>query len=338
MSLLLSLLAVALTAAPWLCLGLVLAGLIKAWLPETALKRWLGGQGWLSLGRAALIGLPLPLCSCGAIPTALALHRGGAGRGPTTAFMVSTPSVGIDSLLLSYALLGPVFALARVIGAITTAILTGRLVSWTSEQQPRVQAATCCAGHAEEQEAAPWSSWRQTQTGLRYAWSNLLDDISGWMFAGLLLAGVLMTWLPPALLADQGQGLWVLVLMALIGIPLYICAAAATPIAAALLVAGLSPGAVLVFLLAGPVTSLATLAILKRELGWAGLGMYGLGVLVISVALGWGFDLLLNRAGWDGVQSLSSAQELLPLWLEAIALLCLVFFALRPLRRRLLGW
>ena len=222
MSLLLSLLAVALTAAPWLCLGLVLAGLIKAWLPETALKRWLGGQGWLSLGRAALIGLPLPLCSCGAIPTGLALYRGGAGRGPSTAFMVGTPGIGVDSLAISYALLGPFMMVARAAGAVTTAVTTGLLVNLSrpsvtpSPEFPDTSAAgdscssgccnTGCDGEPEPEPqaaAAGEAGWRvRLASGMRYAFSDLLDDISTWILAGLILAGALVALVPPESLSQ----------------------------------------------------------------------------------------------------------------------------------------
>jgi uncharacterized protein len=140
-------LSLGLQAAPWLLLGLVAAGLIKACVPEALLQRWIGGDGVGAIGRAAVIGAPLPLCSCGAIPTALMLHRNGAGRGPTTAFMVATPGIGADSVVLTYALLGPVMMLARVLGALVSAMLTGLLVAAGSEAG-RDEAASACAREA----------------------------------------------------------------------------------------------------------------------------------------------------------------------------------------------
>src|SRR5690625_2243868 len=137
MTLLNETLTVALAAAPWLLLGLFADALIKAFVPDTALQRWAGGRGTAGIVRAAVIGAPLPLCSCGAIPTALALHRGGAGRGPTTAFLVGTPGIGVDSLALTSVLLVPFIALARAAGAVLTAISTGLLVARTETAADR---------------------------------------------------------------------------------------------------------------------------------------------------------------------------------------------------------
>lgn len=343
MQLAMEILSVALSAAPWLLLGLFIAGLIKAWLPERLLQRWMGGQGLGSISRAAVIGMPLPLCSCGAIPTALTLHRGGAGRGPTTSFLISTPGVGVDSVLLTSVLLGPFMAGMRVLGALVTAITTGLLVGLT---QPQTQTAakpesrSCCTstnsgcGSSEAKTSEPIGF----SNGLRYAFSDLLDDISVWVFAGLLLAGVLVTLVPPATLSGLSGGLLPLMLMAVIGIPLYICAAAATPIAAGLLLTGISPGMALVFLLAGPITSLATLGLLRREFGTQALLIYLGSILLVTVTLGWLLDYLLTFTDLNPVAQASQVQELLPFSLEVLALLLLTFLAVRPLRRRLLGF
>ncbi|MCP1315555.1 SO_0444 family Cu/Zn efflux transporter, partial [Halomonas sp. 707D7] len=320
MNLMESLLSVALSAAPWLLLGLFVAGLVKAYLPERLLKRWLGGAGVSGVLRASIIGMPLPLCSCGAIPTAMALHRGGAGRGPTTAFLISTPGVGVDSIFLTSALLGPVMALLRVAGALVTAIVTGILVGLTGNNPAPVvmaPATGCCASHGCN---APTPTEPDgLRAGLRYAFSDLLDDFSVWIFIGLLLAGVLMVWASPQALASF-SGPWALALMALVGIPLYVCASAATPIAAGLLLAGLSPGMALVFLLAGPITSLATLAVFRRELGTRALLIYMASVFTVTVALGWLVDATLTLTGFDPVSQAGQVQELLPHGVEWLAL------------------
>ncbi|RUR34338.1 SO_0444 family Cu/Zn efflux transporter [Vreelandella nanhaiensis] len=340
MTLVFELLQIALTAAPWLLLGLVIAGLIKAWLPEHLLQRWMGGRGLGSIVRAAVIGMPLPLCSCGAIPTAIALHRGGAGRGPTTSFLISTPGVGVDSILLTSVLLGPLMAVVRVAGALVTAIVTGLLVGFTRETKTPAPATSggCCASSGCHAPDANTGEPSGLKAGLRYAFSDLLDDISAWMFAGLLLAGVLVTLVPPDTLAYYSGGLLALMLMAVVGIPLYICAAAATPVAAGLLLAGISPGMALVFLLAGPITSLATLAILRRELGNPALVVYLASVLAVTVLVGWVFDTMLGMTGWNPVEQASEVQELLPIWLEWSALGILALVAIRPVRKRLLGF
>ncbi|WKD29155.1 SO_0444 family Cu/Zn efflux transporter [Halomonas sp. KG2] len=342
MSLINELLSIALSAAPWLLLGLVIAGLIKALMPEHLLQRWMGGRGLGSILRAAVIGMPLPLCSCGAIPTALALHRGGAGRGPTTSFLISTPGVGVDSMLITSVLLGPLMALARVLGALVTAIVTGILVGFTGQTAlPKsTSVSSCCASKGADDGNAHTHATESTGViaGLKYAFSDLLDDISSWMFAGLLLAGVLVTFVPPETLVGFSGGLLALILMAVIGIPLYICATAATPVAAGLLLAGISPGMALVFLLAGPVTSLATLAILRREFGNQALAVYLVSILLVTVLIGWVFDQGLAMIGWDPVQQANQVQELLPASVEWLALGALVLFSIRPMRKRLLGF
>ncbi len=342
MSLINELLSIALSAAPWLLLGLVIAGLIKALMPEHLLQRWMGGRGLGSILRAAVIGMPLPLCSCGAIPTALALHRGGAGRGPTTSFLISTPGVGVDSMLITSVLLGPLMALARVLGALVTAIVTGILVGFTGQTAlPKsTPVSSCCASKGADDGHAHAHATESTGViaGLKYAFSDLLDDISSWMFAGLLLAGVLVTFVPPETLVGFSGGLLALILMAVIGIPLYICATAATPVAAGLLLAGISPGMALVFLLAGPVTSLATLAILRREFGSQALAVYLGSILLVTVLIGWVFDQGLAMTGWDPVQQANQVQELLPASVEWLALGALVLFSIRPMRKRLLGF
>lgn len=346
-----SILSISLTAAPWLFIGLLAAGLIKAFLPEALLQRWIGGRGIGPVSRAAVIGAPLPLCSCGAIPTAIALHRGGAGRGPTTAFMVGTPGIGIDSVMVTYALLGPFMALARALGAVLTAIATGLLVTMTGDRHQLDENAVMqsaddccnksCAGNscASETESGPaaLSASARLAGGVRYAFTDLFDDISAWLLAGLVLAGILLALVPPEGLASRGEGLPVMILLALVGIPLYICAVAATPVAAAMLLSGVAPGAVLVFLLAGPVTSMATLGVLRRELGNAALAAYFSGIMVSVLLIGLAVDALLGAMTIDIAAQIGTVQELVPDWLEWAALLILLLMAVPPLRNMLPG-
>ncbi|WP_038051507.1 SO_0444 family Cu/Zn efflux transporter [Thioalkalivibrio sp. ALJ1] len=334
-------LGVALTAAPWLLLGLLAAGAVKALMPETVLQRWLGGSGLAATARAAMIGAPLPLCSCGAIPTALALHRGGAGRGPTTAFLIGTPGVGVDSLAISYALLGPLMAVTRALGAIVTAITTGLLVGRTraeshapdtTEVAPDNGGGCCGTDDRCTPPTTPDRLPARLAAGLHYAFRDVLDDIRLWLVIGLLVAGALLTLVPPATLAAWGSGLPAMLMMAIIGIPMYLCATAATPIAVGLIAAGVSPGTVLVFLLAAPITSLATLGVFRRELGTPALILYLTGIAVTTIALGLALDAGLARTGVDVATQMGTAGELLPAWLEWTALSVLVVLATPILR------
>jgi uncharacterized membrane protein YraQ (UPF0718 family) len=338
---------IALTAAPWLLVGFFAAGLIKAFVPEDVLQRLVGGSGLIAIARAAVIGAPLPLCSCGAIPTALALYRGGAGRGPTTAFLIGTPGIGVDSLAITYALLGPFMAVVRASGAVVTAIMTGLLVATSDRSEanqpvslepPASAIPTCnktCTCEPVPQSATRRPFAERFRNGMSYAFGELLDDIRLWLLIGLFLAGLLLAFAPPQSLAAYGSGLGPMLLMAVIGIPLYICATAATPIAAAMLVAGVSPGTALVFLLAGPITSLATLGVLRREMGNRALGCYLIGIFSTSLLLGLLVDSVVNEFGIEVPAQIGVVQELLPLWLEWSTLILLILVALRPVRRML---
>ncbi|MDF1615083.1 SO_0444 family Cu/Zn efflux transporter [Desulfurivibrio dismutans] len=355
-------LGLALDAAPWLLLGLALAGLIKAWIPEQLLGRWLGGKGLPAVMRASLVGAPLPLCSCGAIPLALALHRGGASRGASTAFMVGTPGVGVDSVALTYVLLGPVLAVIRPLAAIFSAVVTGMLVGQTdkaSAAEPPQEnklttaaspAANSCSGscscrlpdapavHSAEGglaafPAAP-SRRAALAAGLRYSFTEVLDDISWWLLLGLLLAGLLLTMIPPGVLAQYATGLPAMLLMAVIGIPMYLCAQAATPVAAALVISGVSPGTALVFLLAGPITSIATLTVFRNEFGTGAMALYVMGVAGSAVLCGLLTDTLIAFLVWDLPTQIDTSRELLPAGVKYPALLLLLVMAVRPVRRR----
>lgn len=334
---------ISLTAAPWLLLGLFAAGMIKGLVSEEFLKRWLSGSGLWAVSRAAVVGVPLPLCSCGAIPTALALYRGGAGRGPAVAFLIGTPGIGVDSVSISYALLGPFMAVMRALGAVVTAVSTGLLVAAANRSpsypsRESLSHAEICGNEVSNGSASVSGKtqvqpiFKRIRQGMRYAFRDLLDDISVWILMGLIIAALLITYVSPHTLAGYGSGLLPMLFMALIGIPLYICASAVTPIGAGMLMAGVSPGTVLVLLLAGPITSLATLGVLRREMGNAALACYLSGIVVTTILLGFLTDKMVSLAGIDVVGQIGASRELLPLWLEWTSLAVLVILALPPAR------
>lgn len=335
-----------LDAAPWLLLGLAAAGLIKAWVPDALIARWLGGHGSWPVVKAAFIGAPLPLCSCGVIPAALALRRGGASKGATVSFLVATPETGVDSVAISYAMLGPFMAIMRPVTAIFSAIFSGLLATLAPEPVKKpspfaiqvISGASCSGGDCCTPRAAatPDNAVQRTLRGLRYAVTDILDDIAPWLLAGLIAAGAIVTWIPPMSLAEWGSGLPAMLLMLLIGIPMYICATASTPLAAGLLLAGVSPGTVLVFLLAGPATNLATLAILRKELGLYILTAYVAGIAITSVCFGLLTDLLVGHLNINIQAQLTNAEEAIPFWLAAVSAIMLTFFAIKPLRKYLL--
>ena len=256
-----NILALSLEAAPWLVFGLLLAGIIRALIPDSGLQRWLGGKGWKPAVSAAFIGAPLPLCSCGVLPVALSLRRAGASRGTTVSFLISTPENGVDSVALSYALLGPVMAIVRPVAGIILAIAAGILTLIGDKEDSRQKATesgSCSSCCSSAQKKAPAESVLSRITdGIRYSFGKLWRDIVGWLAFGIFIAAVVQTFVSAEAIAEFGHSSLGLIAMLFIGIPVYICATASTPIAAALITSGLSPGAALVFLLAGPATNLA---------------------------------------------------------------------------------
>ena len=332
-----------LDAAPWLLLGLVVAGLIKAWLPEERLSQWLGGDGFWPVLKAALIGAPLPLCSCSVLPVALGIRRAGASKSATLSFMISTPETGPDSIAVSYAMLGPFMALVRPIAAVMSAVFTG-FFSLLAVKDQRTQnlppkscgnSACCPVDCGTEKRVSSEDPVNKSWRGLRYAFSDILDDLVLWLGAGLIFAALVVTLVPPMMMVEWGSGLAAKLLMLLAGVPMYVCATASTPIAAGLLVAGISPGTVLVFLLAGPATNLATIAVIGKEMGTMTAVAYLAGICLASVVLGITVDQLVAVFEVDIMAQLDAVGEGLPRWAAVMSGALLLFLAVRPLRRSL---
>lgn len=346
-----------LDSAPWLLLGLIFAGLLKMFVPMKWIHNQLGGHGFKSTIKAALIGAPLPLCSCGVIPAAVGLRRSGASKAATTSFLVSTPETGVDSITVSYVLLGPFMAIVRPIVAITSAIVAGLLVGkdevqkenqktdksdntnrfkvtnkttcCTSHKTPVIKAvhAPCCADTAsEEKETVQCCESTQdiaTQLqgtsiigrilkGFHFAATDLVKDITLWLLIGLFFAALVQTYVPADFLVQWGDGILAMLVMVIISVPMYICATASTPIAAGLLLAGVSPGAVLVFMLAGPATNIATLGVVAKELGKRALWGYLGGVLGVALLSGILVNYLVSTFGIVVTPQIGEQHQLLP--------------------------
>ncbi|MDG5900400.1 permease [Shewanella xiamenensis] len=459
-----------LDSAPWLLLGLILAGLLKVFVPMAWMQKQLGGHGFKTVVKAALLGAPLPLCSCGVIPAAVGLRRSGASKAATTSFLVSTPETGVDSVTVSYVLLGPFMAIVRPIAAITSAIVAGLLVGRDDDDgKPAAKAealsdtaqldksqsdkalasaapvASCCASKSPSPETvvkaeavkrccastkapaitpvkssccgsdnakapstepkikmtpmatpslmAASSSAMSGQTfgavakvnpvksesagsccgaqtavpeklvvvkkgaccssvstqvndkpdgesccastqdmatelksesviarigiGLKYAATDLVRDTTLWLLVGLFFAALVQTYVPADFLAKWGDGLLAMLVMVLVSVPMYICATASTPIAAGLLLAGVSPGAVLVFMMAGPATNIATLGVVTKELGKRALYGYLGGVLGVALIAGALVNYLVANFGFEVMPQIGHEHQMLPSWLVA---------------------
>ena len=359
-----NLLALSLEAAPWLVLGLVIGGLIKALIPTELLHKHLSGNGLPSIVKAALFGAPLPLCSCGVIPAALSLRKAGASKPATVSFLVSTPETGIDSVSISYALLGPFMAITRPIAAIVSAITAGLLVG-KSEDKNGVNAnvgqtineasneTSCCASKAVEVEPVVEESCcsssetkekpvkasllQRAWDGIVYSFVDLFDKVLFWLCIGIVFAAAVKTFVPVSFLAEWGSGLPAMLVMLVVGIPMYVCAVASTPIAAGLLLAGVSPGTAMVFLMAGPATNISTLGVIGKELGRRSLIAYLTGVGVIALLTGFIVDYLIGKLGIDVQGQIAHNHDMVPSVIAWAALLLLIAVVIKLKSAKLFG-
>ena len=351
-----NLLQLSVEASPWLLLGLLIAGLMKAWVPTKILSRHLG-QGNKAIIKAAFIGAPLPLCSCGVIPVATELRRSGASTPATSAFLVATPETGVDSVSVSYALLGPILAVYRPITAILSAIFTGMLVATSKTEKQHLAntkaVSSCCASStaAEVKKSSVKNSnaccsskavqknttfINKTLSGIHYSATQLIDDLVRWLLVGLLFATVVRTFVPSSFLLSYGSGLDAMLVMIALSIPMYICATASTPVAAGFIMAGISPGTALVFMMAGPATNISTLGVIRNEMGNAVLIKYLLGISISAISFGLLLDWGLKYFQIDISQQMQHSHELLPFWFGLTCTGVLAFLAIKPLRKLLI--
>jgi uncharacterized protein len=283
--------------APYLLFGFLVAGVLSVCISPEFVGRHLGGRGFGPVLKAALLGVPLPLCSCGVIPVAASFRRHGASRAATTSFLLSTPQTGVDSIAVTYALLGFVFAAFRPVAALVTGLVGGLLVMLFAQSDrngegdspnPAKCSESCCADKGRRNVV-----WR----ALEYGFVALPRDIGVALLVGVVIAGVITAAVKPNELQPYlGGGILSIVLMMAVGIPIYVCASASVPIAAGLIHMGASPGAALAFLIAGPATNAATITTIWKLLGGRTAGLYLLTIAASAVVGGLTLDWLIPAA------------------------------------------
>jgi uncharacterized membrane protein YraQ (UPF0718 family) len=277
-----------------------IAGMINQLIPRPWVEKTLGGKS--SIVTAALIGAPLPLCSCSVIPVAMGIRRSGASTASTASFLVATPETGVDSIGITYALMGPIMAVARPIAAIVSAIIAGLLVllfgkqDTAPESEPQAKSTSSCC---HKTSVAPSSMIEKIKTALVFGYGQLLRDFMLWFLIGIFFAAVVTTLVPAGFLSQYAQGILAMLVVVLISIPMYVCATASTPIAVGLLLSGITPGAALVFMLTGPATNIATLMVIKNELGKRELGLYLVAIVCSAVSAGLILDFLFKKFDWQ---------------------------------------
>ena len=317
--------------APYLLLGFFVAGLLSVFVSPETVEKQLGGRGLWPVLKAALFGIPLPLCSCGVIPVAVSLRRHGASRGAATSFLISTPQTGVDSILVTYSLLGPVFAVFRPLAALLSGLAGGAAVSAFDDRETGEnlgeETASCSSNCCPAEDPRRGRIAR----AMHYGFVTLPEDIAKALIIGLLLAGLIAALVPDDFFAAYfGDGFTAMLVMLVVGIPLYVCATGSVPIAAALMVKGISPGAALVFLMTGPATNAATISTIWKVLGRRTALLYLLTVCLAALATGAALDFTLAGSVTLGH---GSHGAVLPPWFNracALALAGILAFALRP--------
>lgn len=284
--------------APYLLLGFLLAGLMHEYIPRKVYANYLGQSNFRSVLLAALFGVPLPLCSCGVLPTAMGLRREGGSRGATVSFLIATPQTGVDSIIATFSLMGLPFTIIRPIAAFLTAIFGGTLVNaFENESEEEKRGGTNLKGATEEEEnssAHASNVLRRLPNAIRYGFVEMMADIGKWLIMGLIVAGVITAVIPDQWFSVfKDNSLLSILLVLSISIPMYVCATGSIPIAVALMMKGLTPGAALVLLMAGPACNVASLLVINKVMGRRTLLLYLSAIVGGAILFGLGIDYLL---------------------------------------------
>lgn len=275
--------------SPYILLGFFLAGVMHAFVPNGLYQKYLGTKSFRSVLNAAILGVPIPLCSCGVIPTAMSLRKEGASKGAAVSFLIATPQTGIDSIIATYSLMGLPFALLRPIAALFTALFGGQMVNLTDNDKNETAPSKTKACSSVK------SSFKdKVIETFRYAYVEMIQDIGRWLIVGLVVAGLITVFVPESFFAlFAGNSLLSMLLVLVFAIPMYLCATGSIPIAVALMMKGLSPGTALVLLMAGPAVNAASMLVVGKVLGKKTLIIYILSITLGAILFGLGIDYLL---------------------------------------------
>ena len=281
--------------APYLLLGFLFAGILRVLFPRQVITRYMGQNNFRSVFNASLLGVPMPLCSCGVLPAGIGFYRNGASRGPTISFLISTPQTGVDSILATYSLLGLPLAIIRPVVAMFTGLLGGILGNAVERN----------GGDGHEQQADGDEPYERSLKELfRYGFVELVQDISKWLIIGMLVAALLAVLIPADFFTSTISSEYLaMLLMIAASVPLYVCATGSIPIAAVLMMKGLAPGAALVLLMAGPATNIATMAVIGNTLGKKSLWVYLGSIIGGALFFGILINELLPREWFSGIMT-----------------------------------
>jgi len=313
--------------APYILFGLIFAGILHELVPDTIVSKHLGKSSIVSVIKATVFGVPLPVCSCGVIPLATSIKKSGASNGSTLSFLISTPITGADSILATYGMFGWTFTIYRVVTSMIISIIAGVIANFYGDKEvvekpkpafsmaapkqamgamsfsavstPKLKAEesceseSCCSSSGGD--CGNKSTCSIVTNALSYAFGTLLKDIASPLFVGLLFGALITVVIPDNLSEILMEYNWLsYIIVITIAIPMYVCATASLPIAAGLMLAGVSPGAAFVFLTAGPATNTVTMSVVKKMLGTRTLYIYLGTIIAGSIIFGLGLDSILS--------------------------------------------
>lgn len=278
--------------APYLLFGFLVAGVLYAFVPGKVYRNHLSRPGVWAVIKAALIGVPLPLCSCGVLPTAVSLRRNGASRGASTSFLIATPQTGVDSIAATYSLLGPAFAVIRPVAALLTAFIGGMLVN----REDKAGKDSCDTEVDTIDAPASDSFIGKIKDALRYGFVDMIQNIGKWLIIGLVIAAAITVFIPDGFFTFFAEyPLLSMIAVVIVAVPMYVCSTGSIPIALSLMLKGLSPGAAFVLLMAGPAANFASIIIVSKSLGKKAAAIY-LGTIIIgAIGIGMCIDYLMPR-------------------------------------------
>jgi len=349
--------------APYILFGLIFAGILHEFVPDTLVSKHLGSNSILSVIKATIFGVPLPVCSCGVVPLATSIKKSGASNGSTLAFLISTPITGVDSILATYGMFGWAFTIYRVITSMIISMIAGILANFygDKEEAPKPKPAfsmaapkkspanamsfsavttakpvkeescsdgSCCSSSNGAKERDTCGIVKNT---LSYSFSTLLKDIASPLLVGLLLGALITVAVPDNLSEILTEYNWMSYLIVIaIAVPMYVCATASLPIAAGLMLAGVSPGAAFVFLTAGPATNTVTIGVVKKMLGSKTLYIYLGTIIVSSIIFGLGLDSILKDINIQEMVHMHENATLLDILSSIVLWVFVLYYILKP--------
>ena len=310
--------------SPYLLFGFLFSGILSVSLSVETVTKYLGSKKLKSIFLASFFGIPLPLCSCGVIPVFSYLKKHGASKASTTSFLISTPQTGIDSILVTYGLLGPIFAFFRPIVAFISGIVGGVLVSVFDRENTNTGGTLSCSTDCcVDEESKFWKIFD-------YGFIRLPQDIATPLIIGIVTAASIFYLIPPDYFNGIGMGISGMLIMLFLGLPSYVCATASIPIALALHLKGFSMGSLIVFLMSGPATNIATISVAIKQIGKKSTIIYVLTIIICSITSGLLFDFIFPNLTVE--KSLSASMHMLPRSVEVISGYILVLILLNSIR------